>query len=484
MPTFLRELTQNFRLADFFDIAIIAFLLYSALIWFKRTASRSVLIGLSVLGVIYLLARTYDLVLTSLLFHAFFAVLLVTLVVIFQEEIRRGFEQIAAWGTFRERRRSARILSVDPLIEGVSTLASNRTGALIVVKGREPLDRHVEGGIPLHGRISKPLLYSIFDPHSPGHDGAVLIEADRVAKFGAHLPLSKNTAEVGMRGTRHSAALGMSECSDAFVIAVSEEQGTISAAENGRLEEMSSVTQLKGRLEQFYAARFPMETEPEWKRLFKQNARVKVFSILLACVSWFLFAYQAETVQRTYDVPIEYRGLPGGWILEGWRPVGARVTLSGHARSFELLNPASLMISVDLSAIREGSQEMIVMPENLQKRPSSMGVTRIEPNVIRLDARGTTTTHLPIDVQTEGKLPENLQLLGIKAFPSSVRVRLRRVDMEKEMKILTEPIRLDALTQTLVLKPRLVLPANVSLMDEGAEVRVTVEVGPAADARQ
>ncbi len=482
MPTFLRELAQNFRLADLFDIAIIAFLLYSALIWFKRTASRSVLIGLSVLGLIYLLARTYDLVLTSLLFHAFFAVLLVTLVVIFQEEIRRGFEQIAAWGTFRDRRRSARFLSVDPLIEGVSTLASDRTGALIVIKGREPLDRHVEGGILLQGKISKPLLYSIFDPHSPGHDGAVLIEGERIAKFGAHLPLSKNMTEVGMRGTRHSAALGMSECSDSFVIVVSEEQGMISVAEGGRLRAMSSVAELKGRLEAFYASRFPMEAEPEWKRLFKQNARVKVFSILLAGVCWFLFAYQAETVQRTYDVPIEYRNLPDGWILEGWRPVGARVTLSGHARSFGLLNPASLIVSVDLAGVREGAQEVILLPENLlRKRPASLSVTRIEPNVIRLEARGTTTAHLPIEVQTEGDLAKGLQLIGIKVLPSSIRVRLRRVDMDQELKILTEPVRLDALTQTLVVKPKLILPANVSLVDpDPPEVRVTVEVAPAA----
>lgn len=482
MPTFLKELAQNFRAADFFDIAVIAFFLYSALIWFKRTASRSMLIGLFVLGLVYLAARTYDLVMTSLLFQGLFTVLLVALVVIFQEEIRRAFEQIAAWGTFRDRRRSARFLSVDPLIEGVSTLASGRTGALIVIRGREPLDRHVEGGILLQGKISKPLLYSIFDPHSPGHDGAVLIEGERVIKFGAHLPLSKNMAEVGMRGTRHSAALGMSECSDSFVIVVSEEQGTISVAEGGRLRTMSSVAELKGRLEQFYASRFPMEAEPEWKRLFKQNARIKVFSVLLAGAFWFFFAYQAETVQRSYDVPIEYRNLPDGWILEGWRPVGARVTLSGHARSFELLNPASLMISVDLANIREGSQEVILMPEDLlRKRPSSLSVTRIEPNVIRLDARGTTTAHLPIEVLTEGKLPDHLQLMGVKVLPSSVRVRLRRVDMDKELKIATEPIRLDALTQTLVIKPRLILPPNVSFLDpEPAEVRVTVEVAPAA----
>lgn len=483
MNAFLRELAQNFRVADLCDIIVISVFLYSALIWFRRTTSRAMLIGLSMLGLVYLGARTYDLILTSLLFQAVFTVLLVALVVIFQEELRRGFEKIAAFGTFRGRRSSARFTGVDPLIEGISTLASNRIGALIVIRGREPLDRHVEGGIPLMGKISKPILYSIFDPHSSGHDGAVLIEGDRLSKFGAHLPLSKNMKEVGMRGTRHSAALGMSECSDAFVIVVSEEQGTISVAEGGRLRTMSSAAELKDRLEIFYAGRFPQESESEWKRFFKQNARIKLLSLLLAGLSWFLFAYRAETVQRTYDVPIEYRSLPEGWILEGWRPVGARVTLGGRGRSFGLLNPASMIISVDLGRVRDGSQEVILLPEAVLKKPAHLNVTRIDPNVIRLDARGTTTAHLPIDVVSEGRLPQGIQLLGIKVLPSSVRVRLRRVDMDKELRIATEPVKLDAVTQTLVIKPRLLLPPNVSFLEaEPPEVRVTVEVAPEAAA--
>lgn len=292
MGLMFEELTRNVRIADLLDIGIISVFVYSAIVWFKRTTSRSVVIGVLLLTGIYLLARTFDLYLTSLLFQAFFAVLLMAMVVVFQEEIRRAFERIALWGSFRDRRRFAALPGVDALLEGVSTLASNRTGALIVIRGREPLDRHVEGGIPLFGRVSKPLLYSIFDPHSPGHDGAVLIEGDRISKFGAHLPLSKNLAQIGTLGTRHSAALGMSECSDAFVIAVSEERGTIHVAENGRMEALHSVAELKDRLERFYAERFRQAKPSDLPSPFRQNARIKIFSLILACLGWYLFVYR------------------------------------------------------------------------------------------------------------------------------------------------------------------------------------------------
>lgn len=285
------ELSRNFRIADLLDIGIISFCIYSAIAWFRHTTSRSVVIGVLLLTGVFLLARTFDLYLTVLLFQAFFAVFLVALVVVFQEEIRRAFERIALWGTFRDRRRFAALPGIDALLEGISTMATGRTGVLIVIRGREPLDRHVEGGIPLYGRVSKPLLYSIFDPHSPGHDGAVLIEGDRLTKFGAHLPLSKNLDQIGALGTRHAAALGMSECSDAFVIAVSEERGTIHVAQDGRIALIRSVAEMKDRLERFYAERVRQEMKSGFQRSFRQNARTKLFSVLLACLAWYLIAY-------------------------------------------------------------------------------------------------------------------------------------------------------------------------------------------------
>ncbi len=476
MIQFLQELSRNFRGADFFDIAIISFFIYSGIIWFKRTTSRSVVIGICLFTLLYFLARKFDLYLTSLVFQAIFAILLVALIVVFQEEIRRGFERIAIWGTLGDRRRQAPIPGIDALIEGASALASNRVGALIVIRGREPLDRHVEGGIPLYGRLSKPLLYSLFDPHSPGHDGAVLIEGDRISKFGAHLPLSKNLEEVGTLGTRHAAALGISECSDSFVIVVSEQRGVISVAENGKLSLMDSVAQLKDRLERFTLERFPRHEEADWKRWFKENARIKVLSAVLAITTWFMLSYRAETIQRTFAIPVEYRNLPADWYLEGLKPLEAMVTLSGSQRAFNLLNPSSLLISVDLIKVREGSQRFLISEEEL-RRPSNLDVYRIDPNLITLEAHRMVLATLPVETQTQGQLPAHLHLVNLKVQPTTLRVKVRAAQSEQTEKLVTEPIDLTQITQTTLLHVNLILPEHIRLPEGSTpEVRVTVEV--------
>ena len=467
---------MSFDVSDLIDIAVITLFIYSILIWFRRTTSRRVVIGICLLAAIYLLARLFDLYLTQLLFRTVFAVLLIALVVVFQDEIRRAFERLAIWGSFRDRRRYAGFHAADALLETVSGLASDRTGALIVVRGGESLDRHVEGGIPLYGKISKPILYSIFDPHSPGHDGAVLIEGDRITKFGAHLPLSKNLAQIGALGTRHSAALGLSECSDAFVIVVSEETGSIRVAREGEMKRMNSVADLKGRLEKYYQDKFPRQAEPDWKRFLRENAGLKVLALGLAVLSWFLFAYRSENVQRTFAVPIEYRNLPAGWALEGVKTPEAMVTLTGSQREFNLLNPSNLVISFDLSKMPEGINRLNLTEDEL-RHPVNLQVYRIEPSGVTVEMHKTSVISVPVEVRTKGKLPAGVRLVSLKALPSTVRVRVRIAPGDGVGPLLTEPVDLGDVTRTVVFTPRLQLPDSMQMVEPDAPVvRVTVEV--------
>ena len=465
------------KLTDLFDVVLIAVFIYSMLLWFRRTASRRVVIGICLMAGIYFLARLFDLYLTQLLFKTIFTVLLVAVVVVFQEEIRRAFERIAVWGTFRERRRYVGFQAADTLIEAASALASHRTGALIVIRGKEPLDRHVDGGILVQGRISKPLLYSIFDPHSAGHDGAVLIDADRLSKFGAHLPLSKNPVQVGALGTRHAAALGMSERSDAFVIVVSEETGEIRVAQDGVIALMNSVAELKERLERFYQEKFPRPAEqPDWRRFLREEAGLKALSLLLACLTWFFFSYRSENVQRTFAVPIEYRNLPEDWMLEGVKVPEAMVTLTGSQREFALLNPAGLVVSLDLSGVEEGTQRFNISEGDL-KRPSNLAVYRIDPNLITVEVHRVATVNLPVQVQSAGRLPPGLKLIGLNPQPVSVQARVRASQAKGFGAILTEPVDLSQITRTTMLKVNLVLPESLQLLDlDLPEVQVAVEV--------
>ncbi len=358
--SFFEEIRRTFRFVDAVDILLVSTFLYTALLWFQRTASRGVLIGIVVLAGVYFLARGLDMYLTSLAFHTSFAVLLIILVVVFQEDLRRLLERVSTLRSFNFWQVQDISLDRDALVESVFKMAALHKGALIVLKGREPLARHVNGGVVLNGRVSPPLLFSIFDTHTPGHDGAVIIEREQVTQFAAHLPISQNTNEIAGRGTRHSAALGLSERSDSLTIVVSEERGVVSVAESGKLAEMPTAASLKQRLEKFFASAFPAVTQPLWKRVILQHGRLKLLSVSVAIIAWFVLAYDPNTVQRTFVIPIEYRNLAKGIELDVTAPHEARVTLSGLERHFRFLDPSSLKITLDLTDMRIGFHEIPV----------------------------------------------------------------------------------------------------------------------------
>lgn len=374
----------EFRVADALDIAAVAVLVYWLLVWFRQSASRSLVLGVAAVTGLYFLARTLDMVMTSLVYQTAFAATLVVLVVLFQEELRRFFERIAHWGSLGQLRPKTAVLveRVDALVEGIMSMAGRRIGALIVLVGQEPLQRHLHGGIPLSGEITLPILYSIFDPHSVGHDGAVLIENERIAQFGAHLPISTNHRLLKGRGTRHAAALGIAERSDALVIVVSEERGIVSVAEANRIDEVATAGELKDRIDHFLEDRFPTKLESTWKRFLTRNGPLKLLALAMATTIWFALALTTEEVQTSFVVPIEYQNLPENAQLDRSSPVQALVTLSGSQRDFRLLDPEVLRIGVDLSQM-EDPVDTIFLSEEDVSRPPNFRVDRIQPDEIR-----------------------------------------------------------------------------------------------------
>lgn len=380
----LEELSRTVRIVDLIDILLVSVFLYAALVWFQRTASRGVLIGVAALTILYFLARGLDMYLTSLAFHTTFAILLFVLVVVFQEDIRRLLERLSAMRSVRTKQSERSVnLDLDSLCEAVFRMAATKTGALIVIRGREPLERHVNGGIQLNGRLSLPLLMSIFDSHTPGHDGAVIIDGDRVAQFAAHLPISQNSTEIAGRGTRHSAALGLSERSDAITVVVSEERGVVSVAEEAKLRRVRTASDLKNRLNDYLNETFPEVTQSLWNRVLIQHGHLKVVSLVVAMIAWFALAYDPHTVQRTFVVPIEYRNLPPALELDRSAPTESRVTISGSERHFRFLDPATLKVTLDLTGATTGYEEFGVSDRNI-KVPANLSLYRIEPRVVRL----------------------------------------------------------------------------------------------------
>lgn len=280
--------TLGFR--DLLDIAFVALALYGALAWFLRSRARFTLVVLGAFSGVYVVSRVLDLELTRVAFQTAITVALVAAVVIFQDDLRRAAERLSSRAWFRRQPVSAPDDGawVDILVECMETLSRARIGALCVIKGNDHIDHCLSGGVPLGGKPSGQLLLSLFDPCSPGHDGAVVIHRGRVARFGAHLPLSTNVDDSGWLGTRHAAALGLSERSDALVLVVSEESGQMRVAENGRLEEVGSVEALRERIERVRRRVHPPE-EAVRRRAFglvTRNLPLKLGSLAVATALW------------------------------------------------------------------------------------------------------------------------------------------------------------------------------------------------------
>ncbi|MDD5233149.1 MAG: diadenylate cyclase [Syntrophales bacterium] len=468
---------NTFRIQDVFDILIIALMIYGFLIWFKKTASRFVLAGILLMGLIYVMSRFFQLYMTAVILQGFFAVLFFALIVIFQEELRRFFERIALWGRIRKRTYSASFEhEIEVIIQTAANMAKRKTGGLLVLQGEELLDRHLEGGIRLEGVLSQPLLESIFDPNSMGHDGAVIISQGRVVQFGCHLPLSSNSAEFGNLGLRHTAALGLSERSDALCIVISEEKGTISVALDKKIEVLEKAAALRAILENFYAERFPKEKPRAAVSWIRENAGEKITAVGLAVVLWLGLGYQRETVQREVTVPIEYRNLSPEWIIEEPKATEARVMLTGPAQAFQLYNPSSLKISLDLAQVRQGGQE-IALSKSMMRTPANISIVGLKPDRIYINAYKLVPLSAPVDVKTSGSLPAGFSLQKIEVMPSSVTVLVSPRQYKNNIRLRTRAIDMRNITSTVVLTPELIVPTDVRFPgDKMPSVVVTLRV--------
>ncbi|MGC9046929.1 MAG: diadenylate cyclase [Minisyncoccia bacterium] len=278
-------------LLQILDLFIVFLFFYLIILLFKRTGSYFMLNGLIILLGIYLLAVKLNLYLTHLLFGYFFAFFFLVFVIIFQKELRTFLEWIFSLGSFAMHKQKFINTSsfVDVIVESVAYLLNKKIGALIVITGVQPLDRLLEGGFELNGKISVPLLLSIFDPSSPGHDGAVIIGNNLdVVRFGVHLPLSeKNNEFLKKHGTRHRAALGLSERSDAFIIVVSEEMAIISVAKNGEIKQ-KTLDELRQELIQFLKI---FEASPKQMFLLefvKHKNKEKLLALFITLILWFI----------------------------------------------------------------------------------------------------------------------------------------------------------------------------------------------------
>jgi diadenylate cyclase len=253
------------------DILLVAIVIYWVFILIRGTRAVRIVIGLSILYLVYLVAQALDLRLLSTLLQTGAVVGLFAIVVVFQPELRRALEQIGRFGSFNRFFVSNDIAEAERVAREISRaarlLAGSRHGALIVLERETGLaDLAAESGVLLHADLRAELLATLFYHGTALHDGAVIISGDRILAAGVLLPLSQNVLDSERYGTRHRAAIGISEQSDAIVVVVSEETGSISLVMRGRIERNLTEEQLRRRILNLIRPQAPRRQAPLLRR--------------------------------------------------------------------------------------------------------------------------------------------------------------------------------------------------------------------------
>ncbi len=216
------------------DIGLVAFIYYYLIILVRDTRAVAVIYGLMFVLVVYFVSGYLNLFTLHTLLSEFLDSIFLVIIILFQRDIRKALAQVGA-GRFWSRSQKVESKAFDELVQAVMSMSRTKTGALIVLEKHVPLGDIIERGVEVDAKVSKELIESIFFEDTPLHDGAVVIRRNRIAAAACILPLSSKLRGETMFGTRHRAALGISESSDAVTLVVSEERGDVSIAISGRL---------------------------------------------------------------------------------------------------------------------------------------------------------------------------------------------------------------------------------------------------------
>ena len=365
MPDALSALVHrtSFTWWDAIDILLVAILIYEALKLIRGTRAVQMAASSGILVLLFVASTTMPLQTVNWLIRNMVGYVVFAAIVLFQSDIRRGMAHFGRAPFFRVLTRpETGNETIEEVVVAASTLAGRRQGAIIVIEREIGLRNYIESGIPLDAQVTYDLLVSIFQPTAPLHDGAVIIQEGRIAAASCFLPLTVQPALSRELGTRHRAAIGLTEENDAVAVIVSEESGLISIALDGTIERGLGPADLRARLKDLVVQRRATAAPAAGARLTSPMAYhpfrhlgLKILSIALAGAIWLTVGDQ-RAVERTMRVPLEYHNLPANLELMASPPDTVEVRLRGPSGTIGRLLPGEVVAVLDLTAARPGTR--------------------------------------------------------------------------------------------------------------------------------
>jgi diadenylate cyclase len=471
----VKSLLSFIRWQDIADIVIMSFLVYQLYTWFKNTKAFQVVIGLGSLGVLYLITRNLGFFMTSWILQELGTALFVLIIVIFQAEIRQALYRFSPLHNFFGRQDTGQQLDLVELSTTIFSMAREKIGALIVFQRKEPIDEYLLHGIVLDSQVSGQLVGSIFRDGTPLHDGAVVIRQGRIYQASVHLPLSVNSDIPQYYGTRHRAALGLTERSDAAVVVVSEERGVVSLALSGCIQKLDTAEQLAGLLNRLLYVPVHEESKPLHLNRVYKNFWPKLITVLLVFITWLIITAREGEITNTL-VPVKFQNLPANYLLTKSTPDDIEVQLRTFSSLIPVPKDGDISAEVDLSRINEGNNTVPIKKEDF-RLPTGVIVTRVKPSVLRINIEKKAQKLLKIEPVVVGSLPGKQKLKKIKVDPGTVMVEGPEKSLARLGNIQTEEIFLQSIHRNITLERKLVTPSSqVRLLWDG-KVKIKISLG-------
>jgi diadenylate cyclase len=474
MLALVRELLSWRAILDILLMAAGLFFLYRTLF---RLGTWKIVAGILVALAVFLVASFMDLRGIEWIFSNISQVAVIALIVLFQPELRKILEQTASVKRSEPLDEDKKLSHL--VVDGLLKLAQQRRGAIVVFPGKEPIQEWLSGGFSLDAEPSFPLIMSIFDPNSPGHDGALIITNGKFSRFGVRLPVSESSKLPEEYGTRHHAAMGLTEKSDALVFVVSEERGTLSKFYEGEMRRVSDREKMVTTIISHWKdmASFPVVFP-------KGKARWPVFlqifaSLLLAAFFWSTLAVsQGEILEKIITVPVEYTASSPNLTLVGNKPEEVRLHLSGPRSALGTVTPSHTIVKIDLSKALPGKQSFMITRENIQL-PKEVHLLDAVPPSFELTLAEIVEKELVIKPQLVGKLPGGLKIRSLEVKPDKIKVfSPDSAEMDKLISLTTTPIYLDNIYEDTTIYCKIVaLPAVQPKDKRWPDVVVVITVG-------
>jgi diadenylate cyclase len=436
----LNDFISTFRWLHLIDILILSFILHRIFLLLRGRNAFQMMLGIISILLLQAAARAFGLVLTSWFLAGLGAIALVAVVILFRWEIRELLMQINPVHLLGGMRSSLQTgHQLDALVTAVFELAQSGTGALIVVQNHDLLSEHLHNGYELNGKLIPEIIRSIFAKESPVHDGAIVIKGNRIEWVGTFLPLTTSEMLPSQFGTRHRAAVGLTENTDAIVIVVSEERGEVVLVEKGSLKIIRDHEELRHHLSKVSEDQ-PVQ-EGYGARARAGLIKASGFALIFLTVSSLWGIYFGRQSLIEVNKPIDFRNISKNLILKRSSAEAVDIQISGNRLMVNDLEAGDVRVFVDMTELRGGVHTIVLENKNVEL-PAGLRVTQILPHQIRVDLDRLIEKKLAIKPNLVGRAPEGYRISHIQVEPDTIVVNGPSSELLFDI-IYTAPINLE-----------------------------------------